>query len=785
MVNGSSRFLNEINGKIDWSNVLNQPTIGTGSVTSVAASGTGGISVSGSPITTSGTLSIGVNGSTVINNLTTGDADAQRTDYIVAQYAGGGTTSTTYHRRPLSKIFAALNKSDITTALGYTPIQTESDPTVPSWAKASSKPSYSASEISGLGTAATKDVPSSGNASSTQVVMGSDTRLTNSRPSSDVVQTYSSTSTVPISGKGVAAALATLPSPMVFKGTLGTGGTITALPVNGTATIGDTYKVITAGTYASQAAKIGDVFICQTKTSSANTWAYVPSGDDTVTDTWRNIKVNGTEKIGTGISTGAVDFVNGTNTTVNYNATGNKISIDVPNAPVSSVAGKTGDVTLTNSDVGLGNVGNFKAVSTVANQGLTDTEKSSARANIGAGTSSLTLGTTSSTAYRGDRGNTAYSHATDSSRLTTATASGLYKVASTAQGHIASLTAVTSSDIASLGIPNESKTAASGGTDLSLVTTGEKYEWDNADTKVDQMLSTDTTSHPILMSSAPYNGTGSGDTHYIGDVLRNNNIYANPSTGSITSLGWITSGDGTGTDSAKLVRAWNKNGYAGVMAGGSTGTTEPLLGVMTKGDNESEGSYMIWRAATGTSAALTTSGTYIGGYNYNNAWENFLVQGRSGRYWGTIPAVTSNNGILEIGKHIDFHTSSGSTADNDYRISCTGSGAATYSGTWTKSSSIKIKENIEDMDLDEAKELFNLRPVKFDYKEGFGQKDQRGLIAEEVAEVLPKLVVAEVGEEGTEDWCPASVDYIGVVPYLIKIVQEQQKEIDELKKKVR
>ena len=36
------------------------------------------------------------------------------------------------------------------------------------------------------------------------------------------------------------------------------------------------------------------------------------------------------------------------------------------------------------SEVGLGNVGNFKAVSTVASQGLTDTEKSNARANIGA-----------------------------------------------------------------------------------------------------------------------------------------------------------------------------------------------------------------------------------------------------------------------------------------------------------------------------------------------------------------------------------------------------------------
>lgn len=38
----------------------------------------------------------------------------------------------------------------------------------------------------------------------------------------------------------------------------------------------------------------------------------------------------------------------------------------------------------TAKDIGLGNVGNYKAVSTVASQGLSDTEKANARANIGA-----------------------------------------------------------------------------------------------------------------------------------------------------------------------------------------------------------------------------------------------------------------------------------------------------------------------------------------------------------------------------------------------------------------
>ena len=83
-----------------------------------------------------------------------------------------------------------------------------------------------------------------------------------------------------ITSGAVYTAIDNLPEPMVFKGSLGTGGTITALPIDGTARIGDTYKVITAGTYASQPAKLGDTFICDTKTSSENTWVHIPSGDE-------------------------------------------------------------------------------------------------------------------------------------------------------------------------------------------------------------------------------------------------------------------------------------------------------------------------------------------------------------------------------------------------------------------------------------------------------------------------------------------------------------------------
>lgn len=267
-----------------------------------------------------------------------------------------------------------------------------------------------------------------------------------------------------------------LPKAMIFKGTLGNNGTITSLPTASSSNEGYTYKVISAGTYASEQADVGDLF-----TSNASSWVRIPSGDDTSSDTWRNIKVNDIQLLGNGISTGGVNFKSGTNAQVS--GSGNDVTVDISTtfteagtrtniasgdtiatilgkikkwfsdlktvaftgnysdltgqptvatqsasglmsatdktkldgiasgAQVNSITGvkgnsettyRTGNVNITKDNIGLGNVGNFKAVSTVASQGLTSTEQSNARANIGAGTSNLTIGTTGTTACAGN-----------------------------------------------------------------------------------------------------------------------------------------------------------------------------------------------------------------------------------------------------------------------------------------------------------------------------------------------------------------------------------------------
>lgn len=223
--------------------------------------------------------------------------------------------------------------------------------------------------------------------------------------------------------------------------------------------------------------------------------------------------------------------------------TNGKLMVQVPwtdTIPVTSVAGKTGAVTLTNSDVGLGNVenknsatirseltssnittalgytpvnssvvGSSNGIATLDSNGLVPTSQlpsyvddviegylynnkfyttdehnteitgeggkiyidlttnsrqvyrwgGSAFAAIPIG---LALGNTSDTAYRGDYGAAAYTHATDASRLTTAQNSGLYKVAISSEGHISSVTAVEKSDITGLGIPGQDTTYSTG-----------------------------------------------------------------------------------------------------------------------------------------------------------------------------------------------------------------------------------------------------------------------------------------------------------------------------------
>lgn len=208
---------------------------------------------------------------------------------------------------------------------------------------------------------------------------------------------------------------------MVFKGTLGTGGTITSLPATHNA--GWTYRVITAGDYAGQHAEIGDLVICITDGTSAN------NGHWTVAQT--NID---------GAVVGPAS------------ATSNNVAL---------FDGTTGKL-IRDSGFTLG-------TSVPANAKFTDTDTKVTSAEnhytpAADNNSELTANLSGSAG--------GYSLNAEYTVLT-----GL-KIQRDAKGHVTGVS-YTAQKIKDTDTTYTSKAASNGGTDVSLVTTGEKYLWNS------------------------------------------------------------------------------------------------------------------------------------------------------------------------------------------------------------------------------------------------------------------------------------------------------------------
>lgn len=135
---------------------------------------------------------------------------------------------------------------------------------------------------------------------------------------------------------------------MVFKGTLGSNGTITAIP---TADVvkGDTYKVITAGTYAGSVCKVGDLLIAMTSGSpeaTADNWVYVPSGNENETTVSYSTT---TQNLTTSAKTGSIILGEGAIKQVDSSVGTGSTSTKIPTskAVAAFVDGQIGSVTKT------------------------------------------------------------------------------------------------------------------------------------------------------------------------------------------------------------------------------------------------------------------------------------------------------------------------------------------------------------------------------------------------------------------------------------------------------
>lgn len=113
-----------------------------------------------------------------------------------------------------------------------------------------------------------------------------------------------------------------------------------------------------------------------------------------------------------------------------------------------------------------------------------------------------------------------------------------------------------------------------------------------------------------------------------------------------------------------------------------------------------------------------------------------------------------------------------------------------YSSVATINTSDKNrKKNIKTLANSTKDFIMELRPVSYKLKDGESGRTHYGLIAQEVEETMSKLGISDMDFAG---FCKDTIEgkdtyglrYEEFIPALIKVVQMQQKEIEELKKKV-
>jgi len=85
---------------------------------------------------------------------------------------------------------------------------------------------------------------------------------------------------------------------------------------------------------------------------------------------------------------------------------------------------------------------------------------------------------------------------------------------------------------------------------------------------------------------------------------------------------------------------------------------------------------------------------------------------------------------------------------------------------------------------DDPNFLLALNPVSYQWKSGEDTRSHIGFLAQELETVIPEAVYKPTGnsETSTDKY---GVNYSTIIPVLVKAIQEQQQQIDELKTRVR
>lgn len=248
------------------------------------------------------------------------------------------------------------------------------------------------------------------------------------------------------------------------------------------------------------------------------------------------------------------------------------------------------------------------------------------------------------------------------------------------------------------------------------------------------------------------------------NALDDNTTGAENTAVGRNSLARSTEGDG---NSAFGARALDSN---------VSGNTNAAIGVGALQANTTGNS----NVALGSALGNVTSGS--GNIGVGNGAGALITTGNDNIFVGGAAATVSESNTTRIGganqSRAFMAGIRGTTTGQNNAVSVVVDSSGQLG---TVSSSRRMKEDITPMG-GFGRRLQQLRPVRFRYIDAFanGSKPvQYGLIAEEVAEVIPELVA--FGADGA----PETVLYHVLPSLLIEEVQRLQRELDELRESIR
>jgi hypothetical protein len=274
----------------------------------------------------------------------------------------------------------------------------------------------------------------------------------------------------------------------------------------------------------------------------------------------------------------------------------------------------------------------------------------------------------------------------------------------------------------------------------------------------------------LYFNTSGIQNTASGSAALAGNTTGNNNTATGYAALNFNTTGSNNTASGVDALYSNTTADYNTaSGYGALYSNNGVSNTasgyEALYANKTGTENTASGVHAL---ASNTTGSNNIAEGYHGGYNLTTGSNNIDIGS---------PGVKADSGVIRIGT-ITGTTSTQSAAyiAGIYGVKTATAGTAVFidsSGQLgTVSSSIRYKEDVQPI-ADASERMMKLRPVKFRYKKAdvSGAKPiQYGLIAEEVAQVYPELVVRDA-TTGRID----GVRYDELAPMLLNEAQGQRR----------